>query len=858
MDQEYSNQVHFSSDNFVNQEIEMSEATPNLNLFKKIFTKSNHTHKGHQRTQSDISPFHLPTHLDQSKNLLYKICSEMVGGEKFYKQISMLLFDPKVSDEEKEKTIALSIYFLDKETDKNIKKYISNTKKMEELFEVDWKNRFQQQQEEQVSCGFSIDKEQEKIEIIVDFLLTKNGHLNTPLLSLIKDKLYPHDTNDDLPSLSIFSNPNASEQVKYVLQVMDEDHNLVVHLERISLPGLNAEAARSLIHAALKIPYHHKLTLRNVRQLALQALFSHCRQREQGSCFAVFIPIYLKMNDLHHCLHDLEQLLEEGSLLQLEEQCSTETPLVMPKLSQKEKTMPLYMDSKGNLYDNSSCVHFTEFTPLKGVIRCLDLSLGKKEMGSLVSLLGLKEKKSIVTLANLLSVLVHLAHDQHLEISKKQLLERAQIAFLSYFRDPLVACWEKTIASMSELEVNTNLKDMLYKAVVPLIFHFFDQKLSKELKKNKMAFSFLISILQNCFMQNTRFKYDSLRTASYSSLEGGYVLQRLEKQDVWKKVGGEKGFIILMKQIIDCAMESLGKSKTLEVKHLQELKGLLGYVRDEKLDENFLLQVRKSIESEVLQETESGTLSSSSRPWLLFMGYDSLRMLELYFGNAREVKKRNFKPKNALDALKHIIDISKYFKQLGMKKHSLPMRITGFHAFSFLFKQLNELIELNGLKTTLQIVEEWQMKAQERKVALRPKEVEDLLKKAVIKWKLDPFKSYPLNGDIVGIKKILIEKLSYKQSIHQIIHLEKEIEEWILNKLSSRLKGVIFQDLIFFADTNYSKNREKKFLDVYWGFFYNPFSGQVEFSQTGYYKEKIKLMDAKLFINREWDIFYDC
>lgn len=838
---------HINSDNLVNQENKMSEKSPHLNLFKEIFTKSKEKNRGHQRAQSDSSPFHLPTHLDQSKNLLYKICSEVGGGKKFYKQIIESLLEFKIS--EKEKIIALSIYFLDKKN----KSFTFNLEKMEKLFNLDWEDKFLKLKEKRLfSCDFLVDNEREKIEILIDFLLTREGYLNAPLLSLIQDKLYPDKSDDQC----LFSNACVAKQVKYVLQALNEDHNLVALLERISLPESNSMAS-SFIHAALKIPLSQKLNSRNMRYLALQGLFSHCRQKEHGSCFAVFIPIYLKMNDLHRCLHDFEQLLNKGSILQLEEQCSTEVPLVMPKLSQKEKMKLLYMDTKGNLYDNSSCLSFTEFAPLKGVTQCLDICLNTKEMEMFYSLLNFKKEKNAITLFDLLSVLVQLAHNQHPKTDKKILLEQAQIACLSYFRDPLVACWEKTIASMSELEANTNFKEILYRAVVPPIFHFFDQKLSKELKKNELAFNNLIAVLQNSFFQNTRFKYDSLTIEHSSSSEGGYVLQKLEKQGLWKKVEGAKDFIALIKQIIDSAIEDLGKNKTLVEKYLKELKVLLENVRDEKLDENFLLHVQKSIESEVLQETESLSLCASSKPWLLFVGYDSLRMLELYFGSARKIKKRSFKPKNAIDALKHLIDVGKCFKQLGMNKHSLPMRITGFHAFSLLFQDLNEMGELNGLTTTLQVVQEWQIKVQKCKTTLRSKEIENLLKNAAIKWKLDPFKSYPLNLDIVGIKKIIIEKLTQKYSIHQIMHLGKEIEEWILNKLPVQIKSAIFQDLIFFADTNYAKNSGKKILDIYWGVFHNPFSGRVEFCQINSVKEKIKLLDAKLFIDREWDIFYD-
>ncbi len=305
------------------------------------------------------------------------------------------------------------------------------------------------------------------------FLIDETGRLKldllTSLVAFMEENLFPigPGREDDIP---------RQKHILSVLKQLKEDPMLVRKLESIS-PLLQSSTVREIIRQTLRLSAKDPIDISKVRQAVLCALLTYLRQ-SVGSCFATAPAILIQSEQLGLMIEDLKRLLETSSLERVVRGVSYSVPFNVkwgsgdwdkPFLVEKQTFLHLHpglsfaLDESGLLTSKKHAKRIAEarhvfalalqkilgdkthtFTTAREIFTCILLgkfSLTKDKVAEMAQEEKLSWKEGAIFSKGTSSKEYY---------AYKKAMESAKLAFLSLSENPLLKCWEYTLASFAE------------------------------------------------------------------------------------------------------------------------------------------------------------------------------------------------------------------------------------------------------------------------------------------------------------------------------------------------------------------------------------------------------------------------
>lgn len=617
---------------------------------------------------------------------------------------------------------------------------------------------------------------------------------------------------------------------------------------------------QELLKTALSLPPSAILGKNDTKLALLSSLFSHLRQGQEGSCFAVSLAIEMLANQVADSLKELSSLLQKGKLMRKIKGIVKEIPFCL-SINDEKLTAKIRILSDGTTYvEGKKCKAIWSSPGMQAACLSIGFNLNKHSMDALLKK-GEEEELNIKTLLKKIAASVAQG-DQKREAA---LFNRACFAFSAQTAPPILKAWENSIATMAESVEEGMIKKSIQKAVV--------DSLQYRLSTNKIppspALQRLFLQIQKNLHQSIELRYDpcifSAPHLSHQKIEGGFVLYVKEQRvDTFEKF---RAFVsdLLEASIRFCDQEQPGFAQAASL--------LTSYIQTEEWLCYLLVRYypagKKEVERALLKRKHEELIFT---PWITKCGNNSKALIGTYLELNETIQAQVLVPKNGKEALLFLIDMykKKTFQEknlLARQPHFLaPFCILGKHRLSLMAGHPSFLPAWTSTKDTETWIAEHVLRpgieiaAQSMSSSVRTLLEETLVQHPFFK-NLTPKQLQDLYEQLKKIQTPVSYR-EYRQAVirniekgalctpSQIKKWTTELDQLLFNTLDPSRKSLLEQSAISFADTNWCEELQ----DLHFCFVVNPGTGELELWQRHADGTHLAPLDQDYWLNNQrWE-----
>lgn len=290
-----------------------------------------------------------------------------------------------------------------------------------------------------------------KPRLIADLLLTSGGHLNLGLIDIIKHRFFAAG----VPLL------RHDQELKQTLDILAGSVSMQNQIHAIGKPCSPHLAVNDLMRVSLKLAPEAPLDGRQAKWVALAALLSDMRQGDVSSCFSTSVAIMMMDALKEKVLGDFIELLSRGKLTRAGRADQQEFIPVL-EIGDSALAANITLESSGKMVSGTG--YLWEAPGL--IAACRQLGIADDDMQGCIEAViaqlyverALKPGDLLeVTVQSMIRRLVKAQAAPLLDRSlRRELKNRALLAFSAETHCPLLRAWESCLAAMAEAQ-STNL-----------------------------------------------------------------------------------------------------------------------------------------------------------------------------------------------------------------------------------------------------------------------------------------------------------------------------------------------------------------------------------------------------------------
>jgi len=651
-------------------------------------------------------------------------------------------------------------------------------------------------------------------EVVADFLLLPTGELFTPFIPYFVEQCIPTPSKNSVKKHVINNLKFAAESQSLQLfikqlQISDENPNAEIILKA----WLGKEIDSQITHRDLALAYFSTF-LTNIRQL------------ESGACFATSLGILLCNERQLLFAKDLKDLVQTGKLTRYLGKQKLEFPYLLP-LKHKELERPLktnFTPLESAYQDESEC----ESTR---VIEDESISFTEKEsfflhpaFGRLIKALGERRKESLniafARIANqelfspkeLFSSLIEVLKEEG--VQEEGLEVYITWSYLSAFQNPLLLCWESSVAEMAEAkERGMIMRPVLYSIIRPI---------ERWLETHPSFPKAFCQTLKISLQKRARVLWDPavfrFKVGSKEHLQGGFILYDNNKFS-WTRVDNEELFRLFVSSLVEEALEA---APSISDDGKQEL---FSYLSSSRYSIDALIQYNPACQS----AAEEGKVDAEHilhAPWRTISGNISENVLKVYF-EEKGLSTIRFSVDAVETLFNNLVNFALEMQLSTRKTMSRCPTSVAKHAFTTIFQSENTL-NLNKVSQDRQkflrktkecavffhscpLLTSWK----ERILELFLDSLPDLLKQRVDLSSM-PSHGKTFNAFFEEIRVYLRVRFPGKNGSN----IEALFKKILIENLPEHLLCPLKSCALVFADSNWSQEGQ----NLYFCFSYDPFT----------------------------------